>query len=229
MAKYDAGYLSPIKNKLGNAVGRRWRGIPVLAVYNGSPANPRSLSQQLNRAKFSALSLLARGMAPMLQAGLGDYCKGKKQFPRAKFMSDNFGAITANTPSSVTIGYADLVVARGGLPQGANSTPQFDSPGQVDITMSNGILQSLSGLAAGDFKCCVGVYAPDVMQCVYKNSVDLAVNGNASVSVDVPAAWIGVKVHVYVWFECATDKYESMGYHKGDCSISHYAGTGNIG
>lgn len=229
MAKYDAGYLSPIKNKLGNAVGRRWRGIPVLAVYNGNPANPRSLSQRLNRAKFSSLSLLARGMAPMLQAGLGDYCKGKKQFPRAKFMSDNFGNINANTPDSVTIDYPELVVARGGLPQGSNGTPMFDTPQQIDVTMTNGVLQGLSGLAVGDFKCCVGVYAPDFMQCVYENRVDMAVTGNTAVSLDVPASWNGLKVHVWVWFECATDKYESMGYHKGDCSVSHYAGTGNIG
>lgn len=229
MAKYDAGYLSPIKNKLGNAVGRRWRGIPVLAVYNGSPANPRSLSQQLNRAKFRSLSVLARGMAPMLQAGFGDYCKGKKQFPRAKFMSDNYGAVAANTPSSVTIDFDELVVARGGLPQGSNGAPQFDTPQQVDITMSNAILQGLSGIDAGDFRCCVGVYATDFNQCVYENRVDMAVNGNTAVSLDVPASWNGLKVHVWVWFECATDKYESMGYHKGDCSVSHYAGSGNIG
>lgn len=229
MAKYDAGYLSPFKNKLGNAVGRRWRGIPVLAVYNGSPANPRSVSQRLIRARFGVLSDLARGFAPILQVGLGDYCKGKKQFPRAKFMSDNFKHVNANTPDLVTIEYADLVVARGSLPQGSIGTPQFDTPSQVDITMSNGVLQSLSGLAAGDFKCCVGVYCPDTKQCVFENRVDLATTVNTPVSLDVPSYWNGMKVHVYTWFECATDKYESNGYHKGDCSNSQYAGTGNIG
>lgn len=229
MAKYDAGYLSPIKNKLGNAVGRRWRGIPVLAVYNGSPANPRSISQRLVRARFGALSELARSFAPMLSVSYGDFCKGKKQFPRAAFMADNFGNVNANTPDSVTFDYPDFIVARGGLPQGYVGVPQFDTPEQVGVNMSNAILQSLTGLVSGDFKCCMGIYCPDAKQVVYQNRIDLGTNGNTAVSLAVPAFWTGMKGHVYTWFECATDKYESMGYHKGDCSNSYYAGTGTIG
>lgn len=229
MAKYDAGYLSPIKNKLGNAVGRRWRGIPVLAVYNGSPANPRTVAQQTQRASFSILSSYARALAPILMAGYGYYCKGKKQFPRAMFMKDNKGAVVATSPDHVVVTQSDMIVSRGSLPKGSAGTPQFDIPSTIDVTVYTPILQALSGIATGDFKVCCGAFALDTMSCVYENRVDMALTGGTPVQLDVPSQWNGIKVHVWTWVECATDKYESLGYHKGDCSESVYAGTGNIG
>lgn len=131
MAIYNAGYLSPFKNKLGNAVGRKWRTLDVIAVYNGTPRNPNTEAQQLVRTRMSAISKLAASVSNLIKAGYFAACEGTKVPPRAKFIKENWENVQASNPGTSVISFANLKFSTGGLPVPSLGIPSFAEPMEV--------------------------------------------------------------------------------------------------
>lgn len=229
MAKYYAGILSPFRNKVGNVVGRKWRGIDVMSAYNKNVSNPRTNAQQSQRARLSACSSLARTLNLALMLGYTEFCKGKPQFPRAMFVKDNIKAVHAPTPDSVAIDYSDLIIARGNALAVLPGAPEFDQPLTVEFTSDASNIQALAGYAAGDFSVYGVVYCPDYKQAIVSAPVSIGTTGDAIMDIVVPGSWNGIKVHVYCFTVANVDKYESLGITKGEASDSIYVGQGNIG
>lgn len=229
MAKYDAGYLSPITNKLGNAVGRRWRGVPVLAVYNGNPRNPRTAAQSLQRAKLAFISGLCKQVLPAVKEGLTSYCKGSKVFPRAMFVKRNIGLVTGATPDNLQIEYSEMILSDGAVYKPMAGTPSFDIPNQVSLSIQSVMQDQLPGVSEGDFQATIVVYNKDAGEVVVRGGANMVVGGATTMDVDVPARWNGTRVYVYVFAVAATDKFAYYGMPKGACSPTCYAGAGMIG
>lgn len=226
MAILKTGYLSPFKNKLGNGVGRRWRNLNVIAEYNGTPRNPRTTEQQKQRAVFSVLTNLSRAFKSTLDDALGGICEGTKTFPRAKFISLNKGVATASSPSSVTLAYGDIVVARGGVPPATFDAPQFDTPGAVEVDFgTNAFKAAYPNANPADLKCRLVVFCSDAKLAVFG---DTAGDLNTA-SVIVPGYWNGMKVHIYGYLRYIGEDMPEYGLKKGDVSDSLYIGAGNIG
>lgn len=225
MALYSAGYLSPIKNKLGNAVGRRWRNLDVLAAYRGTISNPRTAAQQLQRAKFKTLSNLARVFAPIVNQSMKESSAGTKRFPRALFMHLNKEAITGSTASNVGVNYSGLKISAGNMLCAVFGAPTFNDPNTVRVPMD---ASNISAAYPGDIsvtgRCRVVVYCPQAGYYV-ANGSDLS---DSSVAVNVPTNWNGLAVQVYAYCYIGEGDYPDYGLKAGDCSESVYCGTGTI-
>lgn len=212
MAIYDAGYLSPIKNKLGNAVGRRWRNLNVLSVYNGSPRNPRSRAQQLNRTRFSAISSLAMAFAEAIGSGFKPSTNGSKVPPRGMFIRKNWDYVHAEEVGSATIDYDELSVSSGSLTKPLVASPTFATPYTVTVSQED---TTERARANADDKVIVAVYSPESYEMVTKE----ASRTDATIDVAVPDIWVGQRVHVYAF---------AVNADETSASDSTYVGSGTI-
>lgn len=217
MAIYFAGYLSPIKNKLGNAVGRKWRTLDVLSAYNGHPRNPRTTAQQIQRGRFGAAAILAGAFGDAVLLGFEAVCKGTKIPQKSFFIKKNWESITSDTPGSITIDYTTLVIAQGTLVKPAMGAPTFTNPLEVGVVNTD---NSGTGNAKATDYIYVFVYSPEAGAGILSSGNKRA---DASVTVDVPASMNGHRVHVW-GFAYGDPDHENAGLVSG----STYLGTGTI-
>lgn len=226
MAIIKTGFLSPFKNKLGNGVGRRWRNLNIVAEYNGSPRNPRTTAQQIQRALFRTLSELGRAFKSTLTDALGGICEGTKTFPRAMFISLNKGAVQASNPDSVNVSYMDMIIARGSVAPAEFGAPQFDTPQTVEFDFGTAAFQAECPRAdLKNLKCRAVIYCPDAKLAVFGDTK----GDNTTASVIVPNYWNGMKVHIWGYLRWDGEDMPEYGLMKGDVSDSLYVGSGNIG
>ena len=221
MGKMKMGILGDFRNKIGTVVGQRWRaGQYTTRAYVKDVRNPNTAKQQLQRAKFSVLGKLGSEFQVACDLGFRPLLSSKPTTAVAEFVSRNSAAVHANTVDSVTIDYADLIVAAGGLVNVRFGTPQFDTPQQVDVSfadnMGSGIHTSLDDLVY------LFIYCPDAKCGILSDGVQ---RREHLITVDVPAYWNGMKVHVYGFTVSADNNKKYL----GRVSDSMYIGTGNIG
>jgi len=217
--------------KLGPAVGSMWKGRNVYRAYNPFVKNPRTEKQLLVRARFKTMADLARAFAQATNFGYKRLANNLHTTTRGLFHRDNWPAVHANTPDSVTIEYADLVCAKGDLTPVRFGTPQFDTPQQIDVSFNRDVFGNATDddivilfAYCPDAKC--GVMSPTTGQSVAKRS-------DGSVSLDVPAYWNGMKVHVWGFAITSVDEPTYIDAYGGyiypnTVSDSLYIGTGNI-
>lgn len=216
MAIYNAGYLSPFKNKLGNAVGRKWRTLDVIAVYNGTPRNPDTEAQKRVRVRMKDISKLAAKCSTFLKRGFTTVCEGTKVPPRAKFIQVNWENVQATSPSVTNISYADLKFSNGGLPVPSCSTADFSNPLQVNVDMTD--TSDMEGADNHDI-IYMGVINSDYNQFVNAEPVT---RSDEQIVAEVPSTWNGCHCHVYVF--AVGDGHAN----KGVTSETVYCGTGTI-
>lgn len=216
MAIYNAGYLSPIRKKLGNAVGRKWRNLDVLSVYQPNIRNPKTNAQEIVRTRFGAASSIAMNMASALALGFGVITKGTKVPPRSYFIKENWNHIHASSPGSATVDYDELTIAKGSLVAFQFGSPSFATPLTVTVAMTPNT--SAEGASANDLAY-VMVYDPESGEGILSTGKE---RSEAEVVVNVPDYWNGHRVHVY-------------GFGVGDADVnpnkvatSRYLGSGTI-
>lgn len=217
MAIYNAGYLSPIRKKLGNAVGRKWRTLDVLAVYQPFVSNPNTSAQQMVRGRFAMAAKLAMAFARALELGFAGICKGTKIPQRSMFIKKNWEHIMADSPSSITADFTEMVVAQGTLPEVLFGNASFSEPLQVAVTMSD--TTGIEGADSHD-KVYLLVYSPEAQAAVFSDGRNT--RADESASVNVPAYWNGHRVHV--WGFAVGAGTDNMGV----ISNSRYLGSGTI-
>ena len=108
MSKYNQGYLGAQIGKLGNAVGRMWKGRPVMAVYQPNVHNPRTDAQQIVRARFAVLAQLSSAFLSGIREGMGFEAKRYRLTEGNVFIRRNYGQVTALSPDDVSINYSGL-------------------------------------------------------------------------------------------------------------------------
>lgn len=217
MAIYNAGYLSPIRKKLGNAVGRKWRTLDVLAVYQPFVSNPNTNAQQKVRSRFALAANLAMSFASAVNLGFENICKGTKVPQRSMFIRKNWSHITCDTPGQAVATYAELVLAQGPLPEAVVGTPSCTDPLQIDATITDNT--GAEGTSAND-KVYMVAYSPEAKQGIMSDGRNT--RAGEMVSLTVPATWNGHRVHVWAFtIGAGTD-------NMGVISNSRYLGTVTI-
>ena len=195
MAIYNAGYLSPIRKKLGNAVGRKWRNLDVLAVYQPFVSNPRTEPQQLVRTRFGKLAQVAMMLSPAVNLGFEGICKGTKVPQRSMFIKKNWSRVHADTPGSSTVDWEDLTVAQGGL--------ALPAIGALTAPSANTIKLALNDAGAGDPTVISTADEVYMMLANPNKSMGLisaaAVRVEDEIEMSVPANWVGDRLHAYVF------------------------------
>ena len=191
MAIYFAGYLSPIRNKLGNAVGRKWRTLDVLSVYNGRPRNPRTTAQQEQRAKFGYVAKVARAFSSAVELGFKPLCDGTPVPQRSMFIKNNIDLVDVTDMTNPTIDLTEVVCAEGGLPNAAYGNASFADPLSVSVPLTD--TTEVPGTDRND----------NVYMFVYNKDQNAGIlsrpkkRNDDELLVTVPATWNGEKVHVY--------------------------------
>lgn len=216
MAIYFAGYLSPIRNKLGNAVGRKWRTLDVLAVYNGRPRNPRTEKQQINRTIFGAAASLSRSFKSAVMLGFKNICDGTPIPQGSMFIKKNWNCITCDTPGAATVDYTEIVVAEGALPEAGFGAASFADPLSVEVPLTD--TSEYEGASAQD-EVYIFVYSPEASA---GRLSEKALRNAESITCDVPSYWVGHRVHV--WGFAIGHGNDNMGI----ISMSRYLGSGTI-
>lgn len=216
MAIYNAGYLSPIRKKLGNAVGRKWRNLDVLSVYQPNVRNPKTNAQEIVRTRFGFASSIAMRIANALRLGFGVITKGTKVPPRSYFIKENWNCFHASSPGSATCDYDGLIIAKGSLTPFEFGTPSFATPLTVVVALTDN--SSVYGASANDLGYLL-VYDPEAEEAILSTGKERT---EAQIAVAVPDYWNGHRVHVY-------------GFGVGDpdvnpdkVSMSRYLGSGTI-
>lgn len=215
MAIYNAGYLSPIRKKLGNAVGRKWRTLDVLAVYQPFVHNPNTEAQQLVRTRFAAIARLAMAFDMAVKLGFENICKGTKVPQRSMFIKKNWSCVSASTPGTATMDYTGMVVAEGSLPEAGFGSASYAEPLTVEVPLTDTC--ELPFTSSNDIVY-LFVYDPEAGLGV----MDTATRADETIKVIVPSLWNGHRVHVYGF------AIGNGSENKGMVSPSRYLGSGTI-
>lgn len=218
MAIYNAGYLSPIRKKLGNAVGRKWRTLDVLAVYQPFVSNPNTAAQKSVRGRFGALATMAMKLGAQVEAGFKSVCNGTRVPQRSMFIRKNWGVSHYDAPGPATIDYTEMVISDGSLNVPVTSgNADFSDPLSVAVHMT------ADSTAHGEFRD-----KDDKIYLVVYDTVDGnvyeadGVRADSDLTCAVPASANGHRVHVYLFAEGKGD------LDMGRVSPTVYCGSGTI-
>lgn len=217
MATINRGILDGFFGKVGTVIGSFWKGIPVMRAYVRRIHDPKNSAQRQIRARFRAIIDLSSAFLAALRIGFKNVAASNHVTEGNVFTSKNWDAVHTDGGGSVTIDYSALVVSEGPLPEVLFGAPQFDNPLEVDVAFA---ANADSPKASADDDVFVFVYCPDARGGVLSSAVKRSVE---SVSVNVPAYWNGMKVHVWGFARGTAED------NKGLVSDSTYIGTGNIG
>lgn len=219
MAIYNGGILDEYKNKVGNVVGRRWRGLDVMSKYQPNVKNPNTKKQQEQRMKFKTVSQLAKAFRTVLGVSMAGVAAGTKNPVRGQFISRNMQAVEVTLPDTVDVDYTLLEVAAGGYMEASFGSPQFDDPLKVAASFSYDIITDVN---SEDDQVHLVVYNPGANLAIEK-----AVRAGAgSIAVDVPNSWNGETVHV--WGYVVAAEAGNRPTTPAQVSPSHYLGNGSI-
>ena len=218
MSKYYQGYLGAQQGKLGNAVGRRWKGRDVMAVYQPQVHDPRTTAQQIVRARFGRLGQLSGYLREALLIGMGYVAQQYRLTEGNQFVKRNWNNVTALTPDDVSVNYSALRLSEGSLPEAAFGAVDYGTGTHLHIEapLSGGSDQP--GASVNDQVYLVAI-CPDRSQAVVGSP---SLRSAEKVSVNVPASWDGMEVHVYGF------AISALTSQKKQCSTTTYLGNGEV-
>lgn len=217
MGKVQVGILDGFVGKVGTVVGSFWKGLPVMRAYKRAVGNPNTTAQQLVRARFATIGGLASSFLYAIRLGLKQVARSKKMTESDVFVQLNWDLVTAASPSSITVDYTEMVIAKGSLPEVLFGNATFTEPLQVAVPMTD--TTGIIGADSND-KVYLFVYSPEAGAGVLSDGRNT--RADESASVNVPAYWNGHRVHVWGFaIGAGTD-------NAGVISNSRYVGSGTI-
>tara|TARA_R110000868_G_scaffold48110_1_gene156780 strand:+ start:1882 stop:2508 length:627 start_codon:yes stop_codon:yes gene_type:complete len=132
MAVVQNTLIGRARGRVGNAVFSTWKSLNILKQKPEIVTNPRSESQQLNRARFTALLGFGKLLRPILQQGYREYA-GTMSWLN-KFMSTNSAnAFLGLVADEWVPDYQELCIAEGSLYPTAEATT---SSSITDVTFT---------------------------------------------------------------------------------------------
>lgn len=228
MAKIKGNVLGINRGKVGEVLFRKWRGQYIAGSMPTQMGNPNTLAQQIQRAKLSAMSKFARGFATGAAIGLKPNYKGTALGWRNYFSKLNWDELDATLAPSqpVTIDLTKVRLSTGAVPAPSFQSPVFDQGLTLEVSYN-----ADSGVPGTDSKDLVYLFA-------YQADLNQGLLGEPSqrsegtAGVKCPAAWSGMKVHLYGFCVKSKDDIDSQTgitiFAKGDTSVTTYLGSGNL-
>lgn len=221
MAKISKKILGFSRGKVADVVFAKFRTETIARGYQPNVRNPRTESQQEQRARFATASGLAKGMVRGIYRGLASVAAGTKMSPRNVFMKLNCKPGTIDVSGdSVTIEYTEIALSQGNFETPLCGSPLFDAPNTVEYSVTNNME------IASNVDVVTTVYCPEFDASVV-SEVNLQTS-HGTIQVSVPASWGGVKVHVYSWLKYTGANSVEDGLYTGVVSETVYVGNGTI-
>lgn len=189
MATYRDGYLGAFNGKLGPAVAYTWKGRLCLRSHQPRVKDPRTARQQRQRTVFGVTSSLAAAMAEATQIGLRGLAAERQANVLGTFVHLNSRCVSV-ADGEVTIDYASVRVAAGGLEGVSFGEPQAAAGRRVEVSFTR------CGDGAGEPTDYVYlfVYAPSLGQGFLSQP---AKRFTGCVADTLPTAWAGLAVLLY--------------------------------
>lgn len=219
MGKLGAGILDGFYGKVGTVVGSFWKGIPIMRKWVRTISNPNTDEQKLTRAKFSLLGKLAGVFTPTINIGLKGRADKVKSTQQGEFVKLNYGVVTGSDPEALTVGYDEVKLSEGTFTGVDFGAPTFTNPLEVSVPISNAHTGEPG--TSNDDPVIIAVYCPDMSQAVFSTTGKRS--DTPGIVVAVPAAWQGMKVHVYGYTMPALGAK-----NRDNASATTYCGFGNI-
>ncbi len=220
MSKMSMGYLGSQIGRLGTAVGSRWKGRDVMRAYQRYVSNPKTTAQQTNRAKFAILGSMASAVRYAALVGMGQTAKELRLTECNVFLKENYGNVIALSPSDITVNYSAITLTKGKLPEASFGAVDFGTGSHLHIeaVIADGGSDQPGAKATDDIY--LFAYCPDKGQGVLSSATPRT---SDKVSVNVPASWDGMDVHVWGFAVGAKD-----GDNPCRASGTAYCGTGEV-
>ena len=212
MAVINKGILGGVAGKVGNVVGGNWKGIDYLRSMPASVANPKTVKQQTQRAKFTATLNFLKPLTGLLPIGFKNYANGMTAFNVA--MSYNVkNAITGVFPA-FTVNYPVTQISRGNL-TGA-STPAVASTvaRNVVYTWQN---NAGTGNALATDTAILVTFFPTLNEAVYQ--VTNIARSAATATLTVPAKYSKVLAHCWIIFQTADGQLQANSNYIGTVTV----------
>lgn len=209
MGKLQAGAWGNVQNKVGNLVGRVRLGQNTLSVYQPNVANPQTMAQNSQRAKFKLMSSFISAVIGMASAGFKSTNKPGQSGGNQAFSFNVKNAVTGSYPN-FAVDYPNVVLSMGALENVENPTATDDGSGHIDFSWNN---NAGDGFAIGEDKVMICVYNHDKKKAI--SLVAAADRADQSYQFTTPNSWSSDTAHMYI----ATKS------QKHGCSKSEYLGS----
>lgn len=216
MAKISWGILDGFIGKVGTVVGSFWKGKPVMRAYKRQIRNRNSEAQQLVRTRFAAITSLSGAFLSAIRLGLAEVARRNRTTEGNVFIQLNWDHVHAAIPGTATIDFADLLIAKGNLPEAQLDAPSFTTPLEVDVAQVDS--SSIIG-ADSDDMVFLYVYSPEAKAGILSDPYSRT---EETLKVTVPDYWNGHLVHVWGFAIGAGPDNE------GRISNSRHLGSGTI-
>ena len=212
------GPWGPMTGRVGNLVGRMWKGRNVMAIRPASVADPKSMRQQMVRARFGTLAELASKMYVAVVTGMKMRATQMSITQSNAFIRENWEAVSVSSPSDVVVNYSQIKLSEGSLYPVTFGRADYGSGEHLVVEVP---FTGNSGRTGADDADEVYIYA-------YVAALNEGILSAASfrtagtVVIEVPTGWNGMDVNLWGF---AVGRGAST---NGKVSDSYYIGHGEI-
>jgi len=213
MGKIRKGILGGFSGKVGTVVGASWKGIAYMRSLPQKVRNPRTESQRMQRSKFALSLNFLQPMTALLRTGWKLYANRQSPF-NAAMSYTVFNAITGTYPN-YAIDPSKVFISRGGLAPALNASATASAGASIIFDWDD---NSGSSAAKQTDKALLAVVNPEKSDAVF--DANSARRADSTMTVTVPADWVGATVEAYIGFISEDGKEVANSVYLGSIAIT---------
>lgn len=217
MSKNKNGIMGSNSGKIGTVVAYKWKGKDVFRAYSRSKNNPRTPAQQLHRAKFKSVNLLASDLLPLLKCGFRSAAERLSSTETGLFVKTNWPLVEADAEGGIGIPLDRVLVSKGDLPCVEFGEPQVSGSGRRMVVSVDFDTVDRTSVTNDDYVY-LGAYCPAAKVSLLSAPVKRL---EGRVQMNIPPIMLGETIHLYGFAEGSD--YNPQ--HRYEASDSRYLGT----
>ncbi len=212
MGVINKGILGGVSGKVGNVVGGNWKGIDSLRSLPASVANPKTLKQQTQRAKFTTILNFLKPLTSLLAIGYKNYANGMTGFNVA--MSYNVKNAITGTYPSFTVNYPVAQISKGNLTGASTPTVASTVARNIVFTWQN---NAGTGNALATDTAILVAFFPTINEAVYQ--VTTIGRSAATATLNCPARYSTRQAHCWLIFQTADGQLQATSAYIGTVTV----------
>jgi hypothetical protein len=213
MGKIKKGILGGFSGKVGTVVGASWKGIAYMRSLPQKVRNPRTEPQRMQRSKFALSLNFLQPMNGLLRTGWK--LQAQRQSPINAAMSYTINNAIIGSYPNYSIDPSKVYISRGALAPAVNASASAAQAATVVFSWSD---NSGTSTANKTDKVLLAVVNPEKSEAVL--DADSVRRSDTTISVNVPADWIGSTVHAYMGFASEDGKEVANSVYLGSLTVA---------
>ena len=213
MGTIKKGILGGFSGKVGTVVGASWKGIAYMRSLPQKVRNPRTEPQRMQRSKFALTMNFLKPITGLLRTGWKMYAH--RQSPINAAMSYAIANAITGTYPNYAIDPGKILISRGGLSPALNASATAVAGGTVTFAWSD---NSGSSTAGQTDKALLAVVNPAKSEAVFDTAG--ATRSDTTMSVNLPADWVGETVDAYIGFISEDSKDIANSVYLGSITVA---------